>query len=54
MPGSRQLSRLNFTDVARDMCGPSVRNLLHATPLAPRILRRPLDFWKELFTPILY
>jgi hypothetical protein len=32
--------------VAPDICERSVWKLLHATLLAPRILRQLLDFWK--------
>jgi hypothetical protein len=32
--------------VAPNICGPSVRGLLRATILAPRIMRQLLDFYK--------
>jgi hypothetical protein len=35
-----------FCVVAHNICGSSVWNLLHVILLAPRILRRLLDFWK--------
>jgi len=35
-----------FCTVGPNIFGPSLRNLLHAAHLAPRILRWPLDFWK--------
>jgi len=35
-----------FCMMAPNICGFPVRNLLHGTLLAPRILRWLLDFWK--------
>ena len=40
-----------FCAVARNNCGPSARNLPHVTLLAPWILRRPLCFLENLWTP---
>ena len=42
-----------FCTVAPNVCGSSVRKLLHVTLLMPRILRWLLDFWK-ISTPLLY
>jgi len=50
----RQIARV--TDPrpeARNFYGSSVRNILHLTLLAPRVLRRFLDFRKNLCIPVL-
>jgi hypothetical protein len=44
-PGRQVAVATNICAVAPDICGSSVWNLLHVTHLAPRILRRLLDFW---------
>lgn len=38
--------------VAANICGSSKCSLLYITLLTPRILRWPLDFWKNLCTPV--
>jgi hypothetical protein len=40
-----------FCMMAPNICGCSVWNLLHVTPVVPRILRQVPDFWKNLLTP---
>lgn len=42
-----------FCTVASNICGPSVW-LLSVTLLAPRILRRLLDFWKIVHPCLIY
>ena len=51
-PGRQLASATKFCMVATNICGPSVWNLLLVTLLAPRILRRLLDFW-NICTPLL-
>jgi hypothetical protein len=47
-PG-RQVAHPNeFYKMAPNFCESLVWDLLHATVLAPRILRSILDFWKSL------
>ena len=46
IPGTRSCRLLNFVRCGPNICGPSVRNLLHVNLLAPTILRWPLYFWK--------
>jgi len=48
----RQVSRATkFCSETLNICGPSVWDLLHDTILAPKILRRILNFWK-IFVPL--
>ena len=41
-----------FHTVAPNICGSSVRNLLHVTLLAPRSLRWLLHFFKKFCSPL--
>ena len=45
-PGRKVAVASKFCTVAPVICGSSIRNLLHVTLVAPRILRWLLDFWK--------
>ena len=46
IPGARAAVATKLCMMAPNVCGSSVRNLLHVTLLTPRILRWLLDFWK--------
>jgi hypothetical protein len=45
-PGCQIAQATDVLMVATEICGSSVKNLLHATFLVPRILRWLLDVWK--------
>jgi len=50
-----QAANTSNSDTHRSLqnCGSSVQNLLHVTLLAPILLRRLYDFWKNLWAPVL-
>jgi hypothetical protein len=50
-PGCQVGRATNFFDTGYDICGSSVRNLLHAIFIAPRPLRRLSDILEHLCTP---
>jgi len=52
-PGRRAAMTTVLCAAAPNICGSSGRNLLHVTLLAPRNLRRILDFWTNLYKPVL-
>ena len=47
-PGRQVARSTKFCTAAPNMCGSLVWNLLHVTFVAPRILRRLLEFWKSV------
>jgi len=51
--GRRVVMTTTLCAAAPNICGSSGRNLLHITLPAPRILRRTLDFWTNLYKPVL-
>ena len=45
-PGDHVTRATKFCTMAPNICGSSIRNLLHVTLVTLRILRQPPDFWK--------